>query len=271
MTKKKDPFDFLDAPPEPERREPPPRAEIELDWGGRAPREVSGGQVPVAYTVPVRPPPRPDGGDPLMAVEALKVRQVREWVEVLAGWETQNRYEVSDPEGRPLFFVGEMGSTFWDAVLRNFWAFRTVHLEFRALDATVALVVRKPWTFFFARAEVTDGHGRPLGVVRQRFKLFGRRLEILSPSGGVLAEIDGPLLHPWTFHVRRRETEIATISKRWGGVLRELFTDADSFGVHFLKVDDPTLRRLVLAATMLIDLAYFENRKRGGGIALLGD
>ena len=50
------------------------------------------------------------------------------------------------------------------------------------------------------------------------------------------------------------------ITKKWSGLLREAFTDADTFGVEMGPAMDPRLRPLMVAATFLIDFLYFEDR-----------
>jgi hypothetical protein len=54
---------------------------------------------------------------------------------------------------------------------------------------------------------------------------------------------------------------VATVEKKWSGLLTEAFTDKDNFAV---KYDDPNLsneeRQLVLAAALFIDLQYFERK-----------
>ena len=272
MSSKRDPFDFLDAP-HPEPAAPAPKKdEIELDWGKRENREPPAGRAPIARAILVRE--LAPNGDPLMEANGFAVRQLKEWTEILIDWETRNRYQVMDAAGRTVGYAGELGGGAWDALLRNFWAFRVIHLQFVGVDGRPLLTVRKPWTFFFAKAEVFDGDGRPLGVIQQRFKLFGRRLEILSPEGRSLAMICGPLLKPWTFNIMQGEREVATIVKKWDGIGRELFTDADTFGVRFRPSIELPFRKLVLAATLMIDFAYFEHRQRRGPrirIGLFGD
>lgn len=199
----------------------------------------------------------------LLEGPGLTVRQQKEWGEILTGWETRNRYEVSDANGRPVLYVGETGGGVLDSLLRNFWPFRDINLELMTLSGTLAMRVVRPWTFFFARVDVFAWDGRQMGRIQQRFRLFGRRFDILSPEGALLATIDGPLFHPWTFHVQRMGSEIATIRKQWSGLGKELFTDADNFGVEFLGGHiDGRLRQLVLAATLIVDLVYFEDRQR---------
>lgn len=248
---------------------------LELDWGGRARGNMGPGAAPVE-------PPSGEGrgapGDPkYMGMElklalgsffetpTLRVRQIREWAEILVGWETRNRYEASDSNGRFLFFIGETGEGLAQALLRNFWPFRRIHLECMTSSGTRVLTVDRPFTFLFTRAHVAAWDGREMGVIQQRFRLFGRRLDILTPAGVLMATVEGPLLRPWTFRVMQRGQEVATIRKKWSGLAQEFFSDADNFGVEFKPgCADPRLRQLVLAATLLVDLTYFEQRDNRG-------
>ena len=54
---------------------------------------------------------------------------------------------------------------------------------------------------------------------------------------------------------------MAFVRKRWSGLLKESFTDADHFTVAFV---DPALdeddRALLLAAGLFVDLQYFERK-----------
>src|SRR5512146_770037 len=247
--------------------------ELELDWKGRAPREE--GMMPAA------PPEQPLAGrgapgearfmtpeiqnalDPILKGLAFTVKQIKEWGEILTGWETRNRYEVFDGEGRAFLQVGETGEGLGSLLLRNFWAFRTMTLEFMTYGGPLVMRVRKPFRLFFRRFEVESWDGRLMGVLQQRFALFQRRYEFQLPAGAVLATLEGPFWHPWTFHVMRMGAEVATIHKQWSGFLREGFTDADTFGVEISRsLTDARLRQLILAATLAIDLSYFE--RQGG-------
>ena len=51
------------------------------------------------------------------------------------------------------------------------------------------------------------------------------------------------------------------IVKRWSGWGKELFTDADNFGVDVAGLEDPKLKALVFAATVLIDVVHQERAK----------
>jgi uncharacterized protein YxjI len=131
----------------------------------------------------------------------------------------------------------------------------------RLLDTygAVALVLERPWTWFFSELEVRDGQGRLLGTIDQRFAFFARRFSVRDASGRELAQLHGPFFRPWTFRVMQGGAEVGRITKQWSGLLREAFTDADTFGVQLGPGMDPRLRTLALAATFLIDFLYFED------------
>jgi uncharacterized protein YxjI len=191
----------------------------------------------------------------------LRVRQIKEWVEILFDWETQNKYAVVDDQDRQLFFAGEvggLGNMLWRYLLGPR---RPFTMEVRGRDRLLALKLERPFTFFFNRLEVFDGAGAPVGTVQQRFKIFGKRYDLLDPSGRVLGEIRGPLFSPWTFEIFSNGQQAGLVKKRWSGLLGELFTDADNFSLTFSAELSPSLRALMLASTFLIDFAYFEHQK----------
>lgn len=267
--------------------------ELELDWGGREQRTpAAAGAVATANAAALAEVPSgqagkgPPGDPRYMSYELstqlagmfeapeLRMRQMRELAEILIGWETKNRYEVCDPTGRVAVYVGETGDGWGSALVRNFWPFYKARLECMTLGGTVALAVERPWTFLLARANVEAWDGRPLATIQQRFSFFGRRFDVLTPAGAVIATVEGPLFRPWTFRIMQRGVEVAVVRKRWSGLLQEAFTDADTFTLEF-KPDctDARLRQMVLAVALLVDLTYFDNRSNksafGAGLDIL--
>lgn len=253
-------------------------AELELDWGSRAARTPDAPAIPEPPEVRVAGRGRPGdakymthavqaGLDPILLGSAFTVKQIKEWGEILTGWETKNRYEVFDDTARAFLCVGEVGEGIGHLLLRNLWMFRSMELEFMTYSGTLVMSLTRPFRWLLRRFEVKAWDGRPLGVLQQRFTLFQRRFDVLTPAGVKVAEIVGPWWRPWTFRVLRNGVEIATIKKHWGGMAREYFTDADEFGVQLgPQCTDPFLRQLLLAATLAIDLSYFEqkgSRRRG--------
>jgi len=195
----------------------------------------------------------------LAGVDQVRVRQKRELAEIFTGWETRNRYEIDDASGQPLFFAGETGGGIGAFFLRQwFGSKRPFTIEVKDHAGTTVLTVKRPWRWFFARAEIFDATGRLLGAIQQKFSILTRHFEVEGPTGAVGAELVGPFFKPWTFEVRVRGQTVGKITKKWSGLLKEAFTDADNFGMELGPGVDDRLRPLLLGATFLIDFAYFE-------------
>lgn len=195
----------------------------------------------------------------------LLVRQRKDWLEVFTGFEQANRYALLTEGGAlagwALEKPGGIGRFLARSFLKNMRPFELMVFPAEGPGAPAELSVRRPFTWYFARLQVWDRDGRPLGLVRQRWSWIRRRLDVETPDGRVVARILGPLLHPWTFIAHRgpegAQREAGRVEKRWGGLLKEAFTDADTYLVTFGD-PDRTFRRLLLAAALLIDARWFE-------------
>ena len=108
-----------------------------------------------------------------------------------------------------------------------------------------------------------SGPEGPVGSVQRLWPPgLTRRYRIRAAAGGELL-VDGAITRPWTFPVRSGGREVALIQKKWSGVGREMFTDADTFRVQFLDSSlGPVQRRLVVIAALAIDYDLFESGPR---------
>lgn len=194
----------------------------------------------------------------LSSISGLVVNQQKEWGEILTGFETKNRYAISDVSGSRLYLAAEeAGSTLLRWFLK---ASRPFTVTVLTAEGQVVLRVMRPFRFYFHRAEVVDSQGQSLGVIERRFSLLRRIYSVLGSSGKEEFQLFGPLLHPWTFQIRNDGVEYGKITKKWSGLLKEGFTDADNFGVAFPAEWDVKLKALFLGAVFLIDFVHFENK-----------
>jgi uncharacterized protein YxjI len=192
---------------------------------------------------------------------ALRVRQKKEWGEILTGFEGRNKYQVVGDDGQVLFFAGEVEGGLSAVLLRLFLkAQRPFTMELKTPEGGTVLRLRRPWRWFFSHLDVEDADGRAVGSIQQRFAFFQRLYEVHGPTGELLATLRGPFFKPWTFLIEENGVEVGKIQKKWSGLGKEMFTDADNFGVTFEQVRDAQLRTLAVAATFLIDFVHFENR-----------
>jgi uncharacterized protein YxjI len=124
----------------------------------------------------------------------------------------------------------------------------------------LALRIVRPWTWLFARVEIFDGLGAHLGSVQQRFSLFSKRFDLKRADGQVFAELRGPLLRPWTFHIEKAGQAAGRITKKWSGLFQEMASDADNFGMELTPAIGDAERLVCLGAVFLVDFCYFEDR-----------
>ncbi len=190
----------------------------------------------------------------------LLVTQRKEMMEVFTGLETKNRYAVQTESGQDAFFVAELGEGA-GAFFARFFLKNRRPFKMNIMNPTggVELFLHRPWTWFFSKLHISDAQGNLIGTIQQRFKIIGRLFDVHDSLGRTQMTIEGPLFRPWTFKVIKGGVESGLISKKWSGLLKESFTDADNFGVEFGSNFSNDERALTLAATFLIDFLYFEN------------
>lgn len=70
-------------------------------------------------------------------------------------------------------------------------------------------------------------------------------------------------MHPWTFNIYKSkviENSLSLITKKWSGIGKEMFTDADNFLIDFDKITEENDKKRILALALIIDLFVFERR-----------
>ena len=201
----------------------------------------------------------------LTQYQELVVRQEVEHLEVFTGFETANRYSVSTPDGDQLLYAYEESGWLGRQFLRNH---RPLTLHVMDSEQRPLLRASRSFFWFLSHLHVSDGADRPVGSLRRRFAVLNRRFVLEDSSGQALAEIQGKLLRPNTFTINRDGSEVARVTKQWSGVVREAFSDADTFRIQQdTQRVDHDLSLLVLATAFAIDFDFFES---GGSSFSLG-
>ncbi len=197
----------------------------------------------------------------LAHTNALVVRQQKEMVEIFTDIETSNKYAVSSPDGQISMFAAETEGGAMDFLMRSFLKNkRPFDMVLRDGAGGSTINLHRPWTWFFSRLEVKDAAHQIIGTIQQEFAFFERVFVVTAANGQELGRISGPFFKPWTFNITKGGQPVGKITKQWSGLLKETFSDADTFGVQFEANMEATLRTMALAATFLIDFLYFEDR-----------
>uniref|UniRef100_A0A6G1SI79 Phospholipid scramblase n=1 Tax=Aceria tosichella TaxID=561515 RepID=A0A6G1SI79_9ACAR len=219
----------------------------------------------------------------LTEATTFHVKQKVDVIEALIGWETGNQYTVMDQAGHKIFYVGEESNMCFRQLCSASRAF-TLTIKDTA-GQTVLVVDRKldcSCCFGFIcpdSVQVSTPSGQLLGSVVEEFNILYPTFSIKDATGAVVLRIKGPFCPvsfgpctgPLLFKVMNAAgAAVGTISKEWGGLVREFLTDADNFSISFPYDLDPSIKAVLLAALFLIDYEYFENTGDSGGRRLFG-
>lgn len=179
--------------------------------------------------------------------------------------ETRNRYQVSDAGGRPIAYAAEENTGFAGFFLRQIfghWRSFEIHFYNNARQAVLHAV--HPFRFYFSRLEVFNAKQERIGAIQKQFAILSKKFSVEDGQGRTVMEVSSPLWKLWTFPFVHDGETVASVNKKWSGLLSEAFTDRDNFQVQYLSASlGNDARSVILAAAIYVDLTYFE--KKGGG------
>jgi hypothetical protein len=227
--------------------------------------EPAGAVVPASMDLPGSPAPPAKAlvSGFLGTVKTIQIRGHFRWLEVLFGAEMANRYDVMTDAGSGYAIETTDGilGVIKRLVLRSH---RTLEVEVFDQRERLTLVLSRPFYWFFSDMVVRDAEGRKLGTVHRRFHLLSKRYDLCETSGRVFARVNAPFWRIWKFPiVDERGNKVALVRKRWRGLMREMYTDADRFTVELGERDWSVEQRAVLfSACLSIDLDFFENNNQ---------
>ncbi|KAK8782092.1 hypothetical protein V5799_016570 [Amblyomma americanum] len=118
--------------------------------------------------------------------------------------------------------------------------------------------------------EVQAPPGTPIAHVYQNcsfcypyFSIYDSRKQNVLNIAGPFCTTSMPCKCDVEFEVKSTNgVVVGKITKQFSGALKELFTDADVFGVTFPLDMDVRMKAALIAAAMLIDFLFFEEGKK---------
>ena len=134
-------------------------------------------------------------------------------------------------------------------------------VEVRAGDGGPALLtIKRGVGFLRTPVQVLDQTGQQIGTFQSKVFSLGGGFDVFDAHGKKLAEIKGDW-KGWNFKfLNGQGGEIGLVTKKWGGLAKELFTSADTYAVSIAESagGDRTTRILLIAAALAIDIVYKE-------------
>ncbi|KAG8242724.1 hypothetical protein J6590_059968 [Homalodisca vitripennis] len=214
----------------------------------------------------------PPGLEHLKVLRELSVKQGVEFVEILVGYETANRYAIKNTTGQNLYFAYEKSNCLSRNALGHLRPF-----TIKVLDTTKVEVMRikrrlaceSCWCpCYLQKVEVFAPPKKLIGSVHQTCSVLCSSFVVKNKKNVNVFRIKGPCC---TYRICKNvnykvvsevgQKEIGSISKRWSGVLKESLTDADNFKVSFPLDLNVKMKATLLGAVFLIDYMYYENTK----------
>lgn len=200
--------------------------------------------------------------DFLKDARLLHVQQVHEAFELL-GFETRNKYQIIDDDGKPVAYAAEqstgLGGTILRQILGHWRAFSVIIFD---QNKKPLYEMQFPFRWFWKTLYLSTPEGRRIGHLQQRFAIFRKKFDVYDVNGRLLANINSSFFRFWTFEFQNNGRSIGKIQKKWSGMLSEIFTDKDNFVVTFNSELEEDKRALMLATSIMVDIIYFENNKK---------
>jgi uncharacterized protein YxjI len=119
--------------------------------------------------------------------------------------------------------------------------------------------IHRGFTFIRSKIRVTAG-GKPLGYFKSKLISIGGGFNVFDNQNQQVAEVKGNW-KGWDFKfVGKNGREIGSVTKKWAGLGKELFTSADNYIISLkdLSGASPAASALLLAAGLAIDVVYKE-------------
>ena len=243
-------------------------------------------------------------------IDALLVRQEVELFEAFTKIETSNSYIVlgaSQGEAKCRYLVVEDSPYYGLAKLlgnRRPFTLRVVEIGLNDTTATArsgiggcdinphllqkeaVLLIERPFAFIQQNVLIKDGRGSLMGTVTKEVCQCWNRDFIVRDANNVpvlklhqgfeIMSLLGVPRWKWSLIDMHTGLVVGDLRKQWSGLMQELMTDADNFGVQFRSsnVMPTTHKFLILASIFLIDFLYFEDNdqnsksKRKGGLGM---
>ena len=192
--------------------------------------------------------------------QELVIQQKKEIAE-LFGFETRNKYEIYNKLNQLVGYAAEQGRGIFNLFSRSFLGhWRKFEIHIFDNNKTLLLKAVHPFRWFFQRFEIQDANNQNIGYLQQRFAILTKHFDIFDKNDQLIMSVKSPFYKIWTFPFYQNDQEIAVVKKKWSGLLKESFLDADNFHIDFGNSLNNEHKQLILCSAFFIDIQYFERK-----------
>ena len=173
-----------------------------------------------------------------------------------------NNFDIINPETKEVIMVCREEQLGGFTKLLRFTDYKRMtpfHIEIKSPSGERVLEVKRGISIFLSTVEVLNEKGNLVGRFKQKFFSIGGKFDVLDPNDQVICTLKGKWTS-WDFKFMQGNNELGSVSKKWAGFGKELFTTADNYMLSINETvgkEDPA-RILILAAVMCIDMVIKE-------------
>jgi uncharacterized protein YxjI len=133
------------------------------------------------------------------------------------------------------------------------------NIEIRTPEGAKVLSIKRGISLFTSKVDILDENDRVVGHFKQKFFSIGGEFDVLDSEGKPVCTLKGKWTS-WDFRFLQGNTELASVSKKWAGLGKELFTTADNYmlSINSTVGASDGSRILIVAAVMCIDMVLKE-------------
>ncbi|MFN0117926.1 MAG: phospholipid scramblase-related protein [Elusimicrobiota bacterium] len=187
---------------------------------------------------------------------------IREQIEFL---KLKGTYEILDPETKTLIGVAKEKPSIIIQLLKflvdkRFLPTKIFIYETNSLEDESKLLfsMQKGITLLNAKVQILDKTGNVIGWLQSKFFSLGGAFRVFDSFGTETYLVKGDW-KGWNFKFQdMNQNEVGTITKKWAGAGKELFTSADNYIISLNQTSDSKKTILLLAAGLAVDIVYKE-------------
>ena len=173
-----------------------------------------------------------------------------------------NNYDIYDPKNNGIVIQCRENNLGLITKLLRFTDYKRMtpfHIELSTPLGEKILTVKRGISIWRSRVEVLGPQDQLIGSFQQHFFSLGGQFDILDTNNNIVANLKGKWTG-WNFTFSHENKTLATVSKEWAGMGKELFTSADNYAIKIEEnvAPDNPIRQLILAAVMSIDMVLKE-------------
>jgi uncharacterized protein YxjI len=177
-------------------------------------------------------------------------------------FKASNNYDIFDPATNQKMFECREPNLGLITKLFRFTDYKRMtpfHVEILTPEGAKVLSVKRGFSLLLSKVEVFDENDKVVGYFKQKFFSIGGKFDVLNADDKPVCTLKGKWTS-WDFRFVQGNTELASVTKKWAGLGKELFTTADNYmlSINNQAAVENNTRILIVAAVMCIDMVLKE-------------